>query len=120
MTIPDLDTLGGQSIFCCTGNLLIGVIRYFNFHLTFELCPYATVPTFVVRILGSGVGTGGARGAMTPPPMLEGGGQSITPPQFRGPIGPLGPVFFTLENVLCLLFESAIPGGKKYNIDHIL
>ena len=54
----------------------------------------------------------------------EGGAEHHLPPptqkKFRGPIGPLGLVFFTLENVLCLLFESAIPGGKKHNIDHIL
>ena len=40
----------------------------------------------------------------------------ICPPNLGG-LGPLGLVFFTLENVL---FESAIPGGKKHNIDHIL
>ena len=37
-----------------------------------------------------------------------------------GGLGPLGLVYFTLENVLFLLFESAIPGGTKHNIDHIL
>ena len=53
-------------------------------------------------------GGGGGRGAM--PPMLEEeGGQSIIwlLPNLGG-LGPLGLVFFTLENVLCLLFESAI------------
>ena len=50
-----------------------------------------------------------------------GGGQGgVMPPQNLGGLGPLGLVFFTLENVLYLLFESAIPGGKKHNIDHIL
>ena len=55
------------------------------------------------------------------PPMLEEGGPEyhLAAPKFRGP-RPTGLVFFTLENVLCLLFESAIPGGKKRNIDHIL
>ena len=57
------------------------------------------------------------------PPMLEEGGLSIicTPPPQKnlGGLCPLGLVFFTLENVMCL-FESAIPGGKKHNIDHIL
>ena len=59
---------------------------------------------------------------MPPPPILEGGGQSIVwpPPPKKKLGGGLGLVFFTLENVLCLLFESAIPGGKKHNIDHIL
>ena len=52
--------------------------------------------------------------------MLEMGGRvSFGPPQKLGGLGPLGLVFFTLENVLCL-FEIAIPGGKKHNIDHIL
>ena len=63
----------------------------------------------------------GGRGAI-PPPMLEEGGASFAPPPQPdlGP-GPLGLVFFTLEkNVLCLLFESAIPGVEKHNIDHIL
>ena len=50
----------------------------------------------------------------------EGGGDRVSfPPPFLGGLGSLGLVFFTLENVLCL-FESAIPGGKKHNIDHIL
>ena len=55
---------------------------------------------------------------MPPPPMLE--ESIICPPPNLGGLCPLGLVFFTLENVLCLLFESAIPGGKKHNIDHIL
>ena len=54
-------------------------------------------------------------------PLLEEGGPEYhLPPQNLGGLGPLGLVFFTLENVLCLLFESAIPSGKKHNIDHIL
>ena len=58
---------------------------------------------------------GGGQGSHAPPPMLEEGGQSIIcpPPPNLGGLCPLGLVFFTLENVLCLLFESAIPGGKK-------
>ena len=47
----------------------------------------------------------------------------IWPPPKKKNLGglcPLGLVIFTLENVLCLLFESAILGGKKHNIDHIL
>ena len=51
--------------------------------------------------------------------MLEegGGAEYHLPPPLKnlGGLGPLGLVFFTLENVLCL-FESAIPGGKKHNI----
>ena len=60
-----------------------------------------------------GVGTGGGRGVM-PPPMLEEGAEYHLAPQknLRG-LGSLGVVFFTLENALCLLFESAISGGEK-------
>ena len=48
-----------------------------------------------------------------PPPMLEeGGAEYHLTPKNVGDLCPLGLVFFTLENVLCLLFESAIPGGK--------
>ena len=55
---------------------------------------------------------GGAGGPW--PPMLEEGGRvSFAPPPNLGGLGPLSLVFFTLENVLCLLFESAIPGGEK-------
>ena len=66
-----------------------------------------------------GVGTGGAGGHA---PHVRGGGARVSfgPPINLGGLGPLGLVFFTLENVLCLLFESAIPGGKKHNIVHIL
>ena len=66
---------------------------------------------------------GGGQGGPLPPPMLEYAGARVSfapPPIFLGGLGPLGLVFFTLENVLCLLFESAIPVGKKHNIDHIL
>ena len=52
--------------------------------------------------------------------MLEEGAEYHLATQNLGGLGPLGLVFFTLENVLCLLFESDIPGGKKHNIDHIL
>ena len=59
-----------------------------------------------VRIRG--VGTGGAGQGGHGPPMLEeaGGGARVSfgPPQNLGGLG----------------FESAIPGGKKHNIDHIL
>ena len=60
------------------------------------------------------------------PPNVRGGAEYHLPPPpphthtNLGGLGPLGLVFFTLENVLCLLFESSIPGGKKHNIDHIL
>ena len=55
------------------------------------------------------------------PPMLEGVEYHLAPPkQNVGALCPLCLVFFTLENVLCLLFESAISGGKKHNVDHIL
>ena len=52
------------------------------------------------------------------PPNVRGGGARVSfapPPKKKklGGLGPLGLVIFTLENVLCLLFESAIPGGKK-------
>ena len=62
----------------------------------------------------------GGAGGHAPPPMLEEGVGRVSfgPPKFRGPRPTIGLVFFT--NVLCLLFESAIPGGKKHNIDHIL
>ena len=60
-------------------------------------------------------------GGDSPPMLEEGGGAEYHSPQKNlGGLGPLGLVFFTLENVLCLLFESAIPGGKKHNFDHIL
>ena len=61
-----------------------------------------------------GVGTGGGRGGGMAPTNVRGGGpkKKFAPPPkaYRGPIGL---VFFTLENVLCLLFDSAIPGGEK-------
>ena len=56
----------------------------------------------------------GARGAM--PPNVRGGQSIIWSPQNLGGLGPLGLVFFTLENVSCLLFESAIPGGKSITL----
>ena len=45
--------------------------------------------------------------------LKEGGPEYHLAPQNLGDLCPLGLVFFTLENVLCLLFESAIPGGEK-------
>ena len=77
--------------------------------------PLCLVPYY--RWCSRGVGTGGPGGGGGAwPPNVRGGGQSIIwiPSKFREPIiGPLGLIFFTLENVSCLLFESAIAGGKK-------
>ena len=63
---------------------------------------------FSAQEYGRGVGTGGVRGGR--------GRVSFGYPQILGGLGPLGLVFFTLENVLCLLFESAIPGGKNITL----
>ena len=65
-----------------------------------------------------GVSEQGGQGSHAPPPNVRGGGPEyhLPPPPKEKNLGglcPLGLVFFTLENVLCLLFESAIPGGEK-------
>ena len=63
----------------------------------------------------AGVSEHGGRGTMPPPMLEEGARVSFGPPPQKklGGLGSLGLVFFTLENVLCLLFESALYLWKK-------